>query len=90
MDAKPFRLQAEYQPAGDQPEAIARLCDGLESGLAHQTLLGSQSPVAQGPRDEEATVQGEQGRTIGAFVACSGPLPKRHDPLELSDAGTDG
>ena len=40
MDAKPFRLQAEYRPAGDQPEAIARLCDGLENGLAHQTLLG--------------------------------------------------
>ncbi len=35
-----FELQADYQPAGDQPEAIARLIDGLESGLAHQTLLG--------------------------------------------------
>ncbi|MGD2130024.1 MAG: excinuclease ABC subunit UvrB, partial [Lysobacterales bacterium] len=27
-------------PAGDQPQAIARLIEGLESGLAHQTLLG--------------------------------------------------
>jgi excinuclease ABC subunit B len=35
-----FQLQASYDPAGDQPEAIARLIDGLESGLAHQTLLG--------------------------------------------------
>ncbi|HEX6571848.1 MAG TPA: excinuclease ABC subunit UvrB [Steroidobacteraceae bacterium] len=35
-----FQLQASYGPAGDQPEAIARLIDGLESGLAHQTLLG--------------------------------------------------
>jgi excinuclease ABC subunit B len=40
MDAKPFRLQCDYRPAGDQPEAIARLIDGLESGLSHQTLLG--------------------------------------------------
>jgi excinuclease ABC subunit B len=35
-----FQLQASYAPAGDQPEAIARLVDGLENGLAHQTLLG--------------------------------------------------
>ncbi|MCC5824845.1 excinuclease ABC subunit UvrB [Alkalimonas sp.] len=37
---KAFRLVSDYQPAGDQPEAIAKLVDGLESGLAHQTLLG--------------------------------------------------
>ena len=37
---RPFKLQSDYQPAGDQPQAIARLIDGLESGLAHQTLLG--------------------------------------------------
>jgi excinuclease ABC subunit B len=36
----PFQLRADYKPAGDQPEAIARLVDGLESGLSHQTLLG--------------------------------------------------
>jgi excinuclease ABC subunit B len=35
-----FELQANYRPAGDQPEAIARLVEGIESGLAHQTLLG--------------------------------------------------
>ena len=35
-----FELQADYQPAGDQPQAIERLVDGIESGLAHQTLLG--------------------------------------------------
>jgi excinuclease ABC subunit B len=35
-----FRLVAEYEPAGDQPEAIAKLLDGIESGLASQTLLG--------------------------------------------------
>jgi excinuclease ABC subunit B len=35
-----FRLKSDYQPAGDQPAAIAGLIDGLRSGLAHQTLLG--------------------------------------------------
>jgi len=38
--AKAFRLSTAYQPSGDQPEAIERLIDGLDSGLAHQTLLG--------------------------------------------------
>ncbi len=35
-----FRLVADYTPAGDQPAAIAGLIDGLQNGLAHQTLLG--------------------------------------------------
>src|SRR3546814_18800345 len=35
-----FQLAAPYQPAGDQPQAIARLADGFEAGLAAQTLLG--------------------------------------------------
>ena len=40
METRPFELVSTYQPAGDQPQAIARLTEGLESGLAHQTLLG--------------------------------------------------
>ena len=35
-----FRLTGNYEPAGDQPAAIAKLTEGLESGLSHQTLLG--------------------------------------------------
>ena len=37
---KRFQLQSNFEPAGDQPEAIARLIEGVESGLAEQTLLG--------------------------------------------------
>jgi excinuclease ABC subunit B len=37
---KPFELKAGYVPAGDQPEAIARMVEGLRTGLSHQTLLG--------------------------------------------------
>jgi excinuclease ABC subunit B len=35
-----FELFSDYLPAGDQPQAIEKLVDGLTSGLAHQTLLG--------------------------------------------------
>ena len=35
-----LQVVADYEPAGDQPEAIAGLIDGLENGLAQQTLLG--------------------------------------------------
>jgi excinuclease ABC subunit B len=35
-----FELVADYRPAGDQPEAIAALVEGLRNGLARQTLLG--------------------------------------------------
>ncbi|MFB2863118.1 excinuclease ABC subunit UvrB [Aeromonas sp. MdU4] len=38
--SKLFKLASQFQPAGDQPAAIAQLLDGIESGLAHQTLLG--------------------------------------------------
>ncbi|NNK31731.1 MAG: excinuclease ABC subunit UvrB [Xanthomonadales bacterium] len=37
---KAFELHSDFAPAGDQPEAIARLIEGLENGLASQTLLG--------------------------------------------------
>ena len=35
-----FRLESKYQPTGDQPSAIAQLCDGLGGGEHEQTLLG--------------------------------------------------
>jgi excinuclease ABC subunit B len=36
----PFQLFQPYPPAGDQPEAIRLLCEGIDDGLAYQTLLG--------------------------------------------------
>ena len=38
--SKVFDLVSDYKPSGDQPTAINQLLDGLDSGLAHQTLLG--------------------------------------------------
>lgn len=39
-DQKIFRLVSDYKPAGDQPEAIANLLEGLEEHKGHQVLLG--------------------------------------------------
>jgi len=36
-----FRLQAPFQPMGDQPEAIEQLVEGVRQGLRHQVLLGA-------------------------------------------------
>ncbi|MDD3610517.1 MAG: excinuclease ABC subunit UvrB [Halothiobacillaceae bacterium] len=38
--SRPFELSNPYPPAGDQPAAIDALVEGLQDGLAHQTLLG--------------------------------------------------
>ena len=37
---KKFKLQADFSPSGDQPEAIAQLYQSIQSGIAQQTLLG--------------------------------------------------
>lgn len=38
--SKEFQLATNYSPAGDQPQAIRKLLEGLSDGLSHQTLLG--------------------------------------------------
>ena len=40
MEKIPFELKADYKPAGDQQQAIDKMVEGLNEGLAHQTLLG--------------------------------------------------
>ena len=37
---QPFKLVAEFQPSGDQPQAIDQLAGFLQSEKGHQTLLG--------------------------------------------------
>ena len=39
-ESKPFRIDSEYTPAGDQPTAIKQLVGGLKDGLTDQVLLG--------------------------------------------------
>ncbi|MEH6519197.1 MAG: excinuclease ABC subunit UvrB [Halioglobus sp.] len=38
--SRPFEVISKFQPAGDQPEAIRQLVEGVQAGLASQTLLG--------------------------------------------------
>ena len=40
FEGSPFQLFMPYEPAGDQPAAIAQLCEGIADGLTYQTLLG--------------------------------------------------
>ncbi len=40
MESRPFKVVSPYEPAGDQPEAIASLAEGLEAGVDEQVLLG--------------------------------------------------
>ncbi len=40
FEGSPFRLHQPFQPAGDQPEAIRLLTEGVQDGLMYQTLLG--------------------------------------------------
>ena len=40
INTKPFRLHSDFKPSGDQPQAIEKLVENLNDGLAHQTLLG--------------------------------------------------
>ncbi|GGP41940.1 UvrABC system protein B [Shewanella algicola] len=40
MSESVFTLESKFEPAGDQPTAINQLVDGLQSGIASQTLLG--------------------------------------------------
>ena len=40
MLKKKFKVHSKYSPAGDQPEAINSLIEGVEAGLGYQTLLG--------------------------------------------------
>ena len=36
-----FKLESEYKPSGDQPQAIEKLVEGIKSGQKHQVLLGA-------------------------------------------------
>ena len=55
----PFKLHQQFEPAGDQPEAIAKLIEGVENGLAYQTLLGV---TGSGKTYTMAQVIARQGR----------------------------
>ncbi|MEO7741735.1 MAG: excinuclease ABC subunit UvrB [Usitatibacter sp.] len=55
----PFRLHQSFAPAGDQPQAIDKLTEGINDGLAFQTLLGV---TGSGKTYTMANVTGRIGR----------------------------
>ncbi|WP_087016142.1 excinuclease ABC subunit UvrB [Thaumasiovibrio subtropicus] len=57
--SKAFSLSSPFKPSGDQPTAINQLLEGLDSGLAHQTLLGV---TGSGKTYTMANVIAEAGR----------------------------
>ncbi len=61
----PFQLFQPYAPAGDQPEAIRLLCEGIDDGLAYQTLLGV---TGSGKTFTMANVIARQGRPAIVFA----------------------
>jgi excinuclease ABC subunit B len=61
----PFELYQPYPPAGDQPAAIAQLCEGIGDGLSYQTLLGV---TGSGKTFTMANVIARQGRPAIVFA----------------------
>jgi len=46
LESRPFELVSEFQPAGDQPEAIAELIAGIENDERDQAPLNRNGPLA--------------------------------------------
>ncbi len=65
FEGSPFELFQPYPPAGDQPTAIAQLCEGIEDGLSYQTLLGV---TGSGKTFTMANVIARQGRPAIVFA----------------------
>ena len=61
----PFQLFQPYQPAGDQPQAIEKLVEGLNDGLSFQTLLGV---TGSGKTFTMANVIAQMGRPAIVFA----------------------
>ncbi len=70
----PFRVDAPYQPTGDQPRAIAQLAEGIEKGFKHQTLLGATGTGKSAGYDENVFVIEQRGAQRISRVTPIGPL----------------
>ena len=66
-----FKLNAPYQPTGDQPEAIRQLVDGINKGYMHQVLLGATGTgktAVMAARVADNPLSGEWRIQVGGFV----------------------
>lgn len=70
-----FQLISEYQPGGDQPQAIEKLVQGLRDGKRYQTLLGATGTGKSVAWEEPVTVQ------LGGQRCYRGPIGKLLDQV---------
>ena len=75
----PYELHQPFEPAGDQPEAIEKLVQGLNDGLSFQTLLGvtGSGPAASAAYSHTGSlydvVAGANGSCGGTYLCNAGP-----------------
>ena len=69
-----FTLHADYEPAGDQPEAISRLLEGLADGLADQALLGVTGSGKSVGYEDQVLIIEHQAKSMIPRVVQIGPF----------------
>ena len=74
MDRIPFKLEAQFEPAGDQPQAIEKLVEGINDGLAHQTLLGVTGSGKSVGYDEPLLIAESKAGEISTRLVKAGPF----------------
>ncbi|MDB6159367.1 MAG: excinuclease subunit [Gammaproteobacteria bacterium] len=70
----PFKLEAGFEPAGDQPQAIEKLVEGVNDGLAHQTLLGVTGSGKSVGYDEPLLIAESKAGEISTRLVKAGPF----------------
>ena len=70
----PLKVVSEFQPTGDQPQAIAHLARGIQEGMKHQVLLGVTGSGKSLGYDEPVFIVKRQGGTVTQRVMAMGPL----------------
>jgi excinuclease ABC subunit B len=74
MERIPFKLEAPFEPSGDQPQAIEKLVEGINDGLAHQTLLGVTGSGKSVGYDEPLLIAESKAGEISTRLVKAGPF----------------
>lgn len=74
MEHTPFKLEAGFEPSGDQPQAIEKLVEGLNDGLAHQTLLGVTGSGKSVGYDEPLLIAESKAGELVTRLVKAGPF----------------
>src|SRR4030081_2143085 len=88
MEHTPFKLEAGFEPAGDQPQAIEKLVEGVNDRLAHQTLLGGTGSGKSVGYDEPLLIAESKAGDISSRLVKAGPFIDgimRSNGMDLGD-----